>query len=121
MLSISDWISFLTSENNSNNGNMIGFSAFMLAVLAIVISLANNATSLSHILTAIFSGALLIIFIWIVGLYGYRARVAKQLLDDILLRNERDPLTIEERWRSNLAVSRTEKLARQFRIHRIHK
>jgi Zn-dependent protease with chaperone function len=121
MLSIKDWISFLTSEKNSIGGNVIGFSAFMLAVLAVGVSLTNSASLLSHILTGIFSGALLIIFVYVVGSYGYRAWLAERLLDDILLRSQRDPSTIEEKWQSNLAVGRAEKIARQFGIHRIPK
>lgn len=41
MLSISDWITFLSSENNPNIGNTIGFGAFILAAFAVTMSSSN--------------------------------------------------------------------------------
>ena len=105
MLSISDWISFLISEKNSAIGNIIGFSAFMLAAFAIIMSLTNN-TLLSAIVTALIGVALLIMYIRTIGPYGRRARVAGKLLNDIMSGNERDPSKIEERWKAALVGER---------------
>ena len=98
MLSISDWISFLISENNSNTGNIIGFSAFVLAAFAIIMSVTNN-TWASGVSAALVSVALAIIYLRTINPYGRRAKEAGKLLKAIMLGEERDPLKIEERWK----------------------
>ena len=104
MLSISDWIAFLTSEKNPNISNIIGFTALIIAVVAIFMSLANDWGSAVGV--ALICGALMIIYFRTIGKYGRHADEAEQLLNEIMSRNEkimsgdkRDPLKIEERWR----------------------
>lgn len=98
MLSISDWISFLTSEKNPNIGIIVGFSAFTLAAFAIVMSVTNN-TLLSSIGAALVGVALATMYFRTIGPFGRRAKVAGKLLNDIMSGDERDPSKIEERWR----------------------
>lgn len=98
MLSISDWISFLTSEKNPNIGIIVGFSAFTLAAFAIVMSVTNN-TLLSSIGAALVGVALAIMYFRTIGPFGRRAKVAGKLLNDIMSGEERDTSKIEERWR----------------------
>lgn len=98
MLSISDWISFLTSEKNPNIGVIVGFSALILAAFAVVRSVTND-TLLGGISAALMLVFLAIIYFKVIGRYGSRAREAGKLLKDIMLGNERDPSKIEERWK----------------------
>lgn len=83
MLSISDWISFLSSEKNPNIGIIISFSAFMLAVFAVFMSI-TNSTPLGAIIAVLVAVALLIVYFLTIGPYGRRARIAGKLLDDIM-------------------------------------
>ena len=105
MLSISDWISFLISEKHPNVGIIVGFSAFILAALAIVMSVTNN-TLIGGISAALVCVALAIIYFRTIGPYGRRAKVAGKLLNDIMSGNERDPSKIEERWKAVLVEGR---------------
>jgi len=102
MLSISDWISFLSSEKNSNIGNIIGFSAFILAAFAIIMFVSNN-TLASVVSATLISVALVIIYLRTIRPYGCRAKVAGKLLNDIMLGKERDPSKIEERWKLEIS------------------
>ena len=97
MLSISDWISFLISEKNPNIGNIIGFTAGIIAVVAIVMSVANNWGS--AVGAALICVSLMIIYYKITGQYGRHAKEAGELLNDIMSGNERDLSKIEEKWR----------------------
>ncbi len=101
MLSISDWISFLSSERNSNIGNIIGFSAFMLVAFAVIMSVTNN-TLLSAIVTALIAIVMMTIYFRTIGPYGRRAKVAGKLLDDIMSGKERDLSKIEAEWKKVL-------------------
>jgi len=98
MLSVSDWISFLTSEKNPNIGIIISFSAFILAAFAVVMSVTSNTVA-SAVSAALIAVALAIIYFRTINPYGRRARAAGELLNDIMSGKERDPSRIEERWR----------------------
>jgi 1,4-dihydroxy-2-naphthoate octaprenyltransferase len=98
MLSISDWISFLTSEKNPNIGIIISFAAFFLAAFAVIMSVTSN-TLVSVVGLVLIAVALAIIYLRTIGPYGHRAKEAGKLLKAIMLGEERDPLKIEERWR----------------------
>jgi len=97
MLSIGDWISFLTSEKNPNIGIIVGFSAFILAAFSMVMYVTEN-TLLSGISAALVCVALAIIYFRTIGPYGRRASEAGRLLKEIMSGKERDPSKIEERW-----------------------
>ncbi len=105
MLSISDWISFLSSEKNPNIGNIIGFGAFMLATFVVMMSTTTN-TWLSVIVAALIAVVLLIIYFRTIGPYGRRAKIAGKLLDDIMSGKERDLSKIEQEWKRVLTGKR---------------
>jgi len=97
MLSISDWISFLSSEKNPNIGNIISIGAFVIAAFAVVISVID--ATWSNIVAAVLIGIALIIFFWRFSqLYGSRAKTAEKLLKDIMSGKESDLVKIRERW-----------------------
>jgi membrane protein implicated in regulation of membrane protease activity len=96
----------LVSEKNPNIGNIIAFSAFVLAALAIVMSISND-TLLNSIIVAVIGVVLLIMYVRVIRPYGRRAREAGKLLNDIMLGNERDLSKIEERWKRVLAEGKT--------------
>ena len=98
MLPISDWITFLTNEKNSNISNIISFAAFFLAAFAIIKTVTTNSV-VGAVVLAVLAGALAFIYLRTIGRYGHRAREAGKLLDDIMSGKERDPSKIEERWR----------------------
>jgi len=104
MLSISDWIAFLTSEKHPNIGNIIGFTAVIIAVVAIIMSIVHNWGG--AVGAALICVALLIIYFRTTGRYGPRAKAAEQLLDEIMSGKERDPSRIEERWKAALVGER---------------
>lgn len=97
MLSISDWISFLSSEKNTNFSNIISFGALVLAAFATVMSATSN-TWPSIIAAALVGIALAIYFVRFGQLYGGRAKVAEKLLNDIMSGKESDLSKIKERW-----------------------
>ena len=97
MLSISDWIAFLTSEKNSNISNIISFAALFIAAFAIIKTVTTNSVVGAVVLTLI-AVALAFIYLRTIGRYGHRAREAGKLLDDIMSGKESDPSKIEERW-----------------------
>ena len=105
MLSISDWISFLSSEKNPTIGNIIGFGAFVLAAFVVMMFGTNNTfnTLLSAIVACSIAVVLLIIYFLTIGPYGRRAKIAGKLLDDIMSGKERDLSKIEEEWGKALA------------------
>ena len=105
MLSISDWVSFLSSEKNSNIGNIIGFGAFMLVAFAVIMSVTRD-TLLSAIVAGLIAVALIIVYLRTIGLYGRRAKIAGRLLDDIMSGEERDLSKIEEKWKIALVGKR---------------
>ena len=102
MLSISDWISFLSSERNPNISIIIGFSAFMLVAFAVIMSVTNN-TLLSAIVAALIAIVMITIYFRTIGPYGRRVKIAGKLLDDIMSGKERDLSKIEEEWGKALA------------------
>lgn len=108
LLSISDWISFLTAEKNPNIAIIISFTAVWLAIFSIVNSVTSN-TLLGAITAALMFVALLVIYLKAIGQYGSRAKGAGELLRDIMSGKERDPLKIEERWKAILATERKQK------------
>ena len=115
MLSISDWISFLTSEKNSNIGNIIGFTAVIIAAVAVIMSVANNNWG-STVGGALICVSLMIIYYKITGRYGRHAKAAGKLLDEIMLKNEdimsgneRDLSKIEEKWRREVSTKGEQK------------
>jgi len=129
MLSISDWIAFLTSEKNPNIGIIVGFSAFILAAFAAVISvtITNNNWAIAVGATLV-SVALLIFFIQIIGLYGRHAKMAGQLLDEIMSSNEqimsgdeRDPLKIEKRWKELSGKGKKEEKKSRIKLLNLEK
>ena len=89
MLSLSDWIAFLTSEKSSNVSNIISFAALFLAAFAIIKTVTSNS---------VIAIALAFIYLRTIGRYGHRAREAGKLLDDIMSGKERDTSKIEKRW-----------------------
>ena len=95
MLSISDWVSFLINQKNPNIRITVGFSAFILAVFAIIISVTGN-TLIGGISVALVCIIMAIIYFQTIGSYGRRAKAAGKLLDDIMSGKERDSLKIEE-------------------------
>ena len=107
MLSISEWISFLTSEKNPNIGIIISFAAFFLAAFAVIRSV-TSSTLVSAVGLALVAVALAIIYLRTIGPYGRRAREAGKLLNAIMLGEERDPSKIEERWRLAIEGRKTE-------------
>jgi Flp pilus assembly protein TadB len=98
MLSISDWIAFLTSEKNPNISNIISFSALFLAAFAIIMSVTSN-TVVGAVVLALIAVALAIIYLRTISPYGRHAKVARELLNDIMSGKERDLLKIEESWK----------------------
>jgi Flp pilus assembly protein TadB len=97
MLSLSDWIAFLTSEKNSNVSNIISFAALFLAAFAIIKTVTSNSV-VGAVVLAVIAIALTFIYLRTIGRYGRRAREAGKLLDDIMSGKERDPSKIEKRW-----------------------
>ena len=107
-MSISDWIAFLTSEKNPNISIIASFTALMLSAFAVVRSVTDTGTNtwVGAVSLALFGAALALIYFRVTNLYGRHAKIAGQLLDEIMSRNEkimsgdeRDPSKIEERWR----------------------
>lgn len=101
MLSISDWVSFLSSEKHSNTSNVIGFGSFTLAagiaVFAVRITTANNwPTVVVAILAAL---VLMAIYLKTISSIRHATKVASDLLDNIMDGTEREPAKIEEEWR----------------------
>jgi membrane protein implicated in regulation of membrane protease activity len=97
MLSISDWISYLSSEKNPNIGNIISIGALVLAAFATVMTVTTNTWP--SIISAALIGLALAIYFWRFGqLYGRRAKIAEKLLDDIMSGKESDLSKIKERW-----------------------
>ncbi len=101
MLSISDWISYLSSEKNPNLGNIVSIGAFLLAAFAVIMSVTNN-TLLGVIPAILIAIALIIYFVKIGRLFGGRADKAGKLLKDIMSGDQRDVLKIEEEWKEFL-------------------
>jgi hypothetical protein len=97
MLSVSDWISFLTTEKNPNIAIIISFTALWIAVFSIVKSL-TSSTLVSAIAAGVTFVILLIMYFRTIGPYGSRAKRASELLRDIMSGKQRDPSKIEERW-----------------------
>jgi hypothetical protein len=99
LLSISDWISFLTAEKNPNIAIIVTFTAVWLAIFFSIVNSVTNNTLVSAITAALMVVALLVIYLQAIGRYGHRAKEAGKLLKAIMLGKERDPSKIEERWR----------------------
>ena len=91
----------MISEKNPNIGIIVGFSAFILAAFAMVMSVTND-TSSGGISAAFVCVALAIVYFRTIGPYGHRAKEAGRLLEDIMSGKERDLLKIEQRWNSVL-------------------
>jgi hypothetical protein len=105
MLSISDWIAFLTSEKNPNIGNLIGFMALIFAVFALATRIPVE-TALDAINFVLISATVIIASLAIRRYYGGRADKAGKLLNAIVSRDECimsgdkiDPSKIEEQWK----------------------
>lgn len=101
MLTISEWVSFLSSEKHSNTSNVIAFGSFTLAagiaVFAVRATTANGwPTIVAVSLAAI---ALIIIYLRTISPIRYATKVASDLLDNIMDGTEREPAKIEEEWR----------------------
>lgn len=109
-LSISDWISSLSSEKHSNTSNIIGFGSFMLAagiaIFAVRINVSNSWPTI--IVSAVAGLALLIVYFKAISPLRHRTKVAGELLDKIMKGEERDVLKIEVEWKKVL-VGKTKK------------
>ena len=100
MLSISDWISFLSSEKHSNTSNVIGFGSFML-VAGIAILVRVTTDNIWITVFVVVPTVIILIAIWlkIILPIRYATEVARDLLDNIMDGTERDLAKIEEKWK----------------------
>ena len=73
----------------------------MLSAFAVVRSVTDTGTNtwVGAVSLALFGAALALIYFRVTNLYGRHAKIAGQLLDEIMSGDERDPSKIEERWR----------------------
>ena len=100
MLSISDWISFLSSEKHSNTSNVIGFGSFMLAAGIAILVRINTDNSWPTVVVVVLAALVLIaIFFKTILPIRHATEVARDLLDNIMDGTEREPAKIEEEWR----------------------
>lgn len=108
---ISDWITFLSSEANTGISNYLSLGAFMFAALAIGVSVlvGNESHSpVSHISDFIVLGVVVVVPIWIYGKQvGSRTDGARKLLDAIMNGENRDVSLIEQRWKEILEKKKT--------------
>jgi hypothetical protein len=104
-LSISDWITVLSSEKHANISYIIGFGAFILAaVVAIFAVRITTDNSWPTVITSVIVGLiLLIISSWAIFPFMHRTKVAGKLLDKIMTGKERDVLKIEAEWEEFIA------------------
>lgn len=98
MLSISDWISFLTSEKNSNIGNIISLTTVIIAAVALIMSVANNNWG-GAVGSALICVTLMVVYDKTASQYQQHAKEAGRLLNDIMRGEERDLSKIEKRWK----------------------
>jgi Ca2+/Na+ antiporter len=105
MLSISDWISFLTSEKNSNRGNIFSLTAVIIAAVVLLLSVTNSNWG-SAVGAAVICASLLLVYYKTTNQYEQHAKEAGKLLKDIMSGEERDPLKIEERWKRETSSGR---------------
>jgi len=104
MLSISDWISFLTSEKNSYTSRIFSLTTVIIAAVALIISVTNSNWG-GAVGSALIVGALMTAYYKTTNQYERYANKAGQLLGEIMSRderimsgNERDLSKIEKRW-----------------------
>lgn len=118
-LSISDWISFLSAEKNSNVSNHFSLSAFVIAAFALLYS-AFHYTGLVYYFVG--GAAILLVFYWLyVSVFGQRAKKAEKLLDGIMSGKEMDVLKIEEEWKEFLAEENRKKTKYNRQLSLRHK
>jgi hypothetical protein len=117
MLTISEWISFLSSEKHSNTSNVISFGSFILA--AGIAVFAVNASTGKGWPTAVSVGilgvALIITYFKTVNPLQHATRVATKLLDDILYGTVTDTAKIEEEWKK-VIERKNQRRARRFLV-----
>jgi len=103
-LSISDWISFLSSEKHSNTSNVIGFGSFMLAGgIAIFAVRTTVSDSLPTVIVGVVAVVVLLsIYFRVISPIRRRTIVAAKLLDKIMKEEERDVSKIKAEWKNAL-------------------
>jgi len=103
-LSISDWISSLSSEKHSNTSNVIGFGSFMLAAgIAIFAVRTTVSGSLPTVIAGVVAGVILLtVYFRVISPIRRRTIVAGELLDKIMKGEERDVSKIEAEWKNTL-------------------
>ena len=93
VLSISDWITFLSSEKHGVMGTLLGFSAVLVALVAILLAVPGRTfwePLIDGLIAAVF---IAFSYVRIVLPYGKKAKYAQDVLNRILngdLRNEKD-------------------------------
>jgi len=115
MLSISDWIAFLTSEKNANTCNIFSLSAVIIAVVALIMSVSNSNWA-GAVASAVMCASLMFAYYVTTKQYEQHAKEAGKLLKQIMLGDkdimsgkERDPSKIEERWNKYLLEQKSRK------------
>jgi hypothetical protein len=102
-LSLSDWITFLTSEKNSNLGNIFNLSALLFVALAIILPTATHNNWLSLL---IFGAILIWMFYKLGPFFARRAEKAGKLLDRIMSGELTNPSEIQKEWKESLNIEK---------------
>ena len=100
-LTLSDWITFLSSEASPAMGNIIALGAFVVAASALVLSVTNRRWE-DMIGAVVMVGALVWFFFAFDRRFGHRADKARELLDLIMKGCLKDPLQIQQAWKEFL-------------------
>jgi len=96
-LSLSDWITFLSSESNTNISTALSFGAFLVAMFAVIASTTRNTWLGVGVLIIV--GVVFAVYSWrLVPRIGRRAAEARRLLYNIMSGKQRDVSKIEQAW-----------------------
>ncbi|MFC1870601.1 hypothetical protein ACFLYE_04980, partial [Chloroflexota bacterium] len=108
-LTVSDWVTFLSSEKYGILGTALNIGAFFLAVLAII--LATEPNPVARLIPVVIFGVYVFCFLfWRLVPIQTRGRLAEKTLDKIMRGELKEVSTIHEEWTNGLSVLKQRRL-----------
>jgi len=106
-LTVSDWVTFLTSEKYGIISSVLNLAMLFVALIAIVLS-TRTATTIQAIGNWVFSfGLLVFIYVRVFSPFEKRGRVAEKILKDVMFGTLKSEASIRKAWEKEFKLPKS--------------
>jgi len=104
-LSVSDWVTFLSSEKHGMTGTVLSYGAFLVALVAIILGGTGEGTSI-----LVIGGGIIALVLVGIGYFSVldparqRAKLAQKTLERVMSCELKDERSIRTEWEAGIAT-----------------